>query len=192
MLEHTGTGGKTLLVDGFRAAQNVKDEDINSFQILTETCIQSEYLEKGQHYCLTSPVLHLHPITGKFRQIRFVKCRCLGIKAFQLNSFVPLPAPCHEQVQPVRPSRHEHGAVRQSHGVVPRHGAALQGGVRPQRRVVGAVAPGPGPVCGQLASAARPQRLHWIPLGGRGLHLPHRLREPGPRHGGPPSRRLAL
>lgn len=71
VLDHKGSGGKTLLVDGFRAAQKVKDEDITSFQILTETCIQSEYLENGQHHCLTSPVLHLHPITGKFRQIRY-------------------------------------------------------------------------------------------------------------------------
>lgn len=72
VLEHKGDGGKSLLVDGFRAAQNVKDEDINSFQVLTETSIQSEYLEKGQHHSLTSPVLHLHPITGKFRQIRWI------------------------------------------------------------------------------------------------------------------------
>lgn len=71
VLDHKGEGGKTLLVDGFRAAQTVKDEDINSFQVLTETCIQGEYLEKGQHHCLTSPVLSLHPITGKFRQIRY-------------------------------------------------------------------------------------------------------------------------
>ncbi|KAJ1527753.1 hypothetical protein ONE63_007708 [Megalurothrips usitatus] len=71
VLEHKGKGGKTLLVDGFRAAQDVKDEDINSFQVLTETSIQAEYLENGQHHALTSPVLHLHPITGKFRQIRY-------------------------------------------------------------------------------------------------------------------------
>lgn len=71
VLDHKGEGGETLLVDGFRAAQCVKDEDINSFQVLTETSIEAEYLEKGQHHCYTSPVLTLHPITGKFRKIRY-------------------------------------------------------------------------------------------------------------------------
>ncbi|ESO92851.1 hypothetical protein LOTGIDRAFT_216511 [Lottia gigantea] len=72
-LEHTGEGGSTLLVDGHNAAYQVLDESPEDFNILTETIVPHEYIDKKlkDHYYSTGTVLSLCPLTKKLQNIRF-------------------------------------------------------------------------------------------------------------------------
>ncbi|KAJ9599281.1 hypothetical protein L9F63_010238 [Diploptera punctata] len=70
-LHHIGTGGETLLVDGFRAAHDLKQTHPASYKRLASLPIESEYIEPGRHYFSVEPVLKLHPITNQLQQIRF-------------------------------------------------------------------------------------------------------------------------
>lgn len=73
MLQHKGTGGETVLVDGFKAAENLKREDPDAFEILTRNVIESEYIEtKTIHFAATNPVIKLHPVTKELFHIRLV------------------------------------------------------------------------------------------------------------------------
>jgi trimethyllysine dioxygenase len=69
-LHHDGEGGETLLVDGFRAAYDLKQTHPKSFQRLTTLPIEAEYLEAGKHYINVDSMLKLHPLTKKLQQIR--------------------------------------------------------------------------------------------------------------------------
>ncbi|GJQ76032.1 hypothetical protein Trydic_g18085 [Trypoxylus dichotomus] len=71
MLERDGTGGKTLLVDGFNAANNLKNEDKNAFDILTTNAIESQYIGNNMHFTSVEPVIKLHPATKDLWQIRY-------------------------------------------------------------------------------------------------------------------------
>ena len=70
-LHHDGEGGETLLVDGFRAAYELKQRHPESFQRLSTLPIEAEYLEPGKHYFTIDSVLKLHPLTKKMQQIRY-------------------------------------------------------------------------------------------------------------------------
>lgn len=70
-LHHDGEGGETLLVDGFRAAYDLKQTHPKSFQRLSTLPIEAEYLEAGKHYTNVDSMLKLHPLTKKLQQIRF-------------------------------------------------------------------------------------------------------------------------
>lgn len=69
-LHHDGEGGETLLVDGFRAACDLKETHPKSFQRLSALPIEAEYLETGKHYINVDSMLKLHPLTKKLQQIR--------------------------------------------------------------------------------------------------------------------------
>lgn len=72
-LEHKGCGGETVLVDGFRAAYNLKNSNEDSFNRLCSTMIESEYIEERKHYVSLGPILKLNPLSKQLQQIRFVK-----------------------------------------------------------------------------------------------------------------------
>jgi alpha-ketoglutarate-dependent taurine dioxygenase len=69
-LHHDGEGGETLLVDGFRAAYDLKQTHPKSFQRLSTLPIEAEYVEAGKHYTNVDSMLKLHPLTKKLQQIR--------------------------------------------------------------------------------------------------------------------------
>ncbi|XP_022909628.2 trimethyllysine dioxygenase, mitochondrial [Onthophagus taurus] len=71
MLSHDGEGGETLLVDGFNAANNLKERHPKDYEILTTFPIESEYIEKNVHYTTIDTVLKQHPVTKKLSQIRY-------------------------------------------------------------------------------------------------------------------------
>ncbi|CAL1573797.1 unnamed protein product [Knipowitschia caucasica] len=49
-LKHDGTGGRTLLVDGFNAAEKLRQRSPDSFDLLTQVPIKHEYIENtGDH-----------------------------------------------------------------------------------------------------------------------------------------------
>jgi alpha-ketoglutarate-dependent taurine dioxygenase len=70
-LHHDGEGGETVLVDGFRAAYDLKERHPESFKRLSTLPIEAEYLEAGKHYVNVDSILKLHPLTKKLQQIRY-------------------------------------------------------------------------------------------------------------------------
>ncbi|KAL0276202.1 UNVERIFIED_CONTAM: hypothetical protein PYX00_003816 [Menopon gallinae] len=85
-LHHTGEGGETILIDGFKAASILKERHSDVFDRLSATAVGAEYIEEGQHHVNVSPILKLNPITGEMEQIRF-----------NLNDRAPLVLP-QEQI----------------------------------------------------------------------------------------------
>lgn len=69
-INHVGTGGNSLLIDGFRAAENLQKNDPNAYKYLCNTNISAEYIEEGRHYKHIAPVIRLDPLNGRPEQIR--------------------------------------------------------------------------------------------------------------------------
>lgn len=71
-LEHTGgSGGETLLVDGFHALQELKENNEDAFQFLCDTPIPHHFLDKTDHLFAELPIIQRNPLSGEFVQIRF-------------------------------------------------------------------------------------------------------------------------
>jgi trimethyllysine dioxygenase len=74
-LQHDGTGGRTLLVDGFHAAHKVLEESPESFQVLCRVPIRHENIEAEgghrNHLVGTGPVLSAHPWNRELYMIRY-------------------------------------------------------------------------------------------------------------------------
>ncbi|XP_078403273.1 trimethyllysine dioxygenase, mitochondrial isoform X1 [Cetorhinus maximus] len=74
-LRHDGTGGKTLLQDGFHAAENVRRENPHNFEVLTKVPIKHEYIENvgGSHNHMIGigPVLNVYPWNSELYLIRY-------------------------------------------------------------------------------------------------------------------------
>ncbi|XP_022829718.1 trimethyllysine dioxygenase, mitochondrial [Spodoptera litura] len=71
-LKHAqGTGGETLLVDGFFGAQELKREHPEDFEFLTKFNLEAEYIEEGHHHTYSAPVIKLDSETQELVQIRF-------------------------------------------------------------------------------------------------------------------------
>jgi len=71
MFSHIGTGGETLLIDGFNVANNLKNTHPDAFEILCNEPIESHYIEEGYHFSTIEPVIKLHPLTKELFQIRY-------------------------------------------------------------------------------------------------------------------------
>jgi trimethyllysine dioxygenase len=71
-IEFEGSGGDSLAVDGFKAAESLKMRFPDSFdRLVNKWQVPAEYLEKGQNHRHTAPVIQLEPESGKLQQIRF-------------------------------------------------------------------------------------------------------------------------
>ncbi|KAH9631658.1 hypothetical protein HF086_012718 [Spodoptera exigua] len=71
-LQHTqGTGGETLLVDGFFGAEELKRDHPEDFEFLTKFNLEAEYIEEGHHHTYSAPVIKLDSETQEPVQIRF-------------------------------------------------------------------------------------------------------------------------
>lgn len=75
-LKHEGTGGRTLLVDGFYAAEKVRVQSPENFELLARVPIRHEYIENtDSHWYHTigiGPVLSVYPWNQEIYQIRYV------------------------------------------------------------------------------------------------------------------------
>ncbi|XP_061183408.1 trimethyllysine dioxygenase, mitochondrial-like [Saccostrea echinata] len=71
VLEHDGTGGETLLVDGFHAAETLRRENPTAFQCLAETVVPHEFYDQEHRVRSLGTVLTLHPTTKQLFSIRF-------------------------------------------------------------------------------------------------------------------------
>ncbi|XP_076835577.1 trimethyllysine dioxygenase, mitochondrial [Brachyhypopomus gauderio] len=74
-LRHEGTGGRTLLVDGFYAADKLLQQSPEDFEILTRIPIKHEYRETvgvhRNHMIGTGPVLSVYPWNNEVYMIRY-------------------------------------------------------------------------------------------------------------------------
>uniref|UniRef100_UPI0037E979AB trimethyllysine dioxygenase, mitochondrial n=1 Tax=Semicossyphus pulcher TaxID=241346 RepID=UPI0037E979AB len=74
-IKHAATGGKTLLVDGFYAAEKVRQRSPENFELLTRLHIPHEYIEKteshGNHMTGIGPLLNVYPWNNEMYLIRY-------------------------------------------------------------------------------------------------------------------------
>lgn len=72
-VNHTGTGGESLLVDGFHALKSLQRKNPDAYEYLCKASIPAEYIEDGCHFKDYAPVIMLDPVTNEPRQIRYKK-----------------------------------------------------------------------------------------------------------------------
>ncbi|XP_062262102.1 trimethyllysine dioxygenase, mitochondrial [Platichthys flesus] len=74
-LKHEGTGGRTLLVDGFYAAEKLRQRSPENFELLSRVPIGHEYIEKTDthrnHMSGIGPVLNVYPWNDELYLIRY-------------------------------------------------------------------------------------------------------------------------
>lgn len=72
MLERdkNGEGGLSTIVDGFKVAEILKQENPLHFKNLTEIEIESEYIETDFNCKWTGPVIKVNSTTNEVYQIR--------------------------------------------------------------------------------------------------------------------------
>nr|XP_046267316.1 trimethyllysine dioxygenase, mitochondrial isoform X2 [Scatophagus argus] len=74
-LKHEGAGGRTLLVDGFYAAEKVREQSPENFEQLARVPIKHEYLENTDthrnHMIGIGPVLNVYPWNNEIYLIRY-------------------------------------------------------------------------------------------------------------------------
>ncbi|KXJ22692.1 Trimethyllysine dioxygenase, mitochondrial [Exaiptasia diaphana] len=72
---HDGTGGLSLLVDGFKAAKDLYKEDPEAYEILTNTQLPFEYIGKEHVIHHFRPILEVDPIRKELIQLRYNNTR---------------------------------------------------------------------------------------------------------------------
>ncbi|XP_059942835.1 trimethyllysine dioxygenase, mitochondrial isoform X1 [Mesoplodon densirostris] len=74
-LKHEGTGGRTLLVDGFYAAEQVLQKAPEEFELLSKVPLKHEYIENvgecHNHMIGVGPVLNIYPWNKELYMIRY-------------------------------------------------------------------------------------------------------------------------
>ncbi|XP_075428830.1 trimethyllysine dioxygenase, mitochondrial isoform X2 [Ascaphus truei] len=74
-LRHEGTGGRTLLVDGFYAADQVRQHHALDFDLLSNVPLKHEYIENVRrchnHMVGIGPVLNVYPWNKELYMIRY-------------------------------------------------------------------------------------------------------------------------
>ncbi|KAM9348925.1 trimethyllysine dioxygenase, mitochondrial [Symphorus nematophorus] len=74
-LKHEGTGGRTLLVDGFYAAEKLRQRSPDKFELLARVPIGHEYIENTDnhrnHMTGIGPVLNVYPWNNEMYLIRY-------------------------------------------------------------------------------------------------------------------------
>ncbi|XP_068812795.1 trimethyllysine dioxygenase, mitochondrial isoform X2 [Struthio camelus] len=74
-LKHEGTGGRTLLVDGFYAAEQVLQKAPDQFELLSKVPLKHEYVENvggcHNHMIGVGPVLNVYPWNNELYLIRY-------------------------------------------------------------------------------------------------------------------------
>jgi alpha-ketoglutarate-dependent taurine dioxygenase len=70
-VKHNGTGGETILIDGFYIAEKIKQDHPDVYERLCKTNFTSSYVEPGVKYSHTAPFFNLDPVTNKISKIRY-------------------------------------------------------------------------------------------------------------------------
>ncbi|XP_041656642.1 trimethyllysine dioxygenase, mitochondrial [Cheilinus undulatus] len=74
-IKHVATGGRTLLVDGFYAAEKLRQRSPENFELLSRLPIPHEYVEKTgnhtNHITGIGPVLNIYPWNNEIYMLRY-------------------------------------------------------------------------------------------------------------------------
>uniref|UniRef100_A0A182WLW0 Trimethyllysine dioxygenase, mitochondrial n=1 Tax=Anopheles minimus TaxID=112268 RepID=A0A182WLW0_9DIPT len=71
-IQFNGKGGETILVDGFRAVDHLRQTDAAAYERLCEYPLEAEYIEEDKHHRYVAPVIRKHPVLpDAIEQIRF-------------------------------------------------------------------------------------------------------------------------
>ena len=68
--ERSGTGGESVLLDGFAAAEVLRDQNPHSFELLTTVEVPAHYIEDGVELRARRPTIRLAP-DGSVEQVTF-------------------------------------------------------------------------------------------------------------------------
>lgn len=68
-IQHDGTGGESLLVDGFNVALNLRKENREAFDRLKSTHVPCEYIETGKHHKHIAPIIQFNEATQQLEQV---------------------------------------------------------------------------------------------------------------------------
>ncbi len=68
--ERTGEGGESVVVDGFAAAEALRKEQPEAFEILADVAVPAHYMEEGVHLRARRPTIRVDP-RGRLEQISF-------------------------------------------------------------------------------------------------------------------------
>lgn len=71
-IENAESGGENLLIDGFNVIKNLKEKCPESFELLCNINVPSQYIEDGENHIYCAPIIRLHPITHEPLQIRYI------------------------------------------------------------------------------------------------------------------------
>ncbi|MDO5758928.1 MAG: TauD/TfdA family dioxygenase [Rhodobacterales bacterium] len=69
-LESSAAGGENMVVDGFAAAQRLREENLDWFDVLSRHCARFEYVSDGVRLQSRRPMIELDP-DGALRAVRF-------------------------------------------------------------------------------------------------------------------------
>lgn len=69
---HTGTGGLSLLMDGFNIVENLRKNYPETLARLSSVNVKHKYVKNGQKHFHTAPVIGLDPVSQLPESIRFV------------------------------------------------------------------------------------------------------------------------
>lgn len=70
-LEHDGTGGETVLVDGFNCAEILRSQSPDSFEFLRRTRLTHDFADPELKNRNQETILRLHPVTDQMEWIRY-------------------------------------------------------------------------------------------------------------------------
>lgn len=70
-IQLNATGGETILIDGFKAVEQLRLKKPEVFERLCNYPVTGEYLEEGKHHTYCAPIIKRNIITGEVEQLRF-------------------------------------------------------------------------------------------------------------------------
>lgn len=69
-VNRSASGGESLLVDGFNAVKNLREQNQEAYEYLSKTLVPAEYIEEGYHFKYCAPVINIDPLTNEPYQLR--------------------------------------------------------------------------------------------------------------------------
>lgn len=86
VIHFKGTGGESILVDGFKLADVIRDESPNHYHILSTVPFEYHYTDKNNKYLSSFIPFTLDPESGKVAQVHFNNCDRLPISASTIRA----------------------------------------------------------------------------------------------------------
>lgn len=81
-----GTGGESILVDGLKLAEVIKEENPYHYQILSSVPLKFHYKDKNNVYSSSFVPFTINPVTGKIFQVHFNNCDRSPITASTIHA----------------------------------------------------------------------------------------------------------